>query len=78
MNSFLYSLIVSIGSGFVSYYIIRASLVGYLWLTNTQLLSHQRYLIHEYSGLVFLGGTILGYVGLILYNKSSRLKGSSN
>ena len=62
MNSFLFSLIVSIGGGFLGYHITRASLVGYLWLTDTQLTVDQRYCVHEQGDLVFLCGMLLGVV----------------
>jgi len=69
MNSFLFSLIVSIGGGFLGYHITRASLVGYLWVTNTQLTGDQRYWFHDLGDLVFFGGMILGLVGFWIYRK---------
>ena len=69
MNSFLFSLIVSIGGGFLSYCITRASLVGYVRLTDTLLTGDQRYWVHQQGNLIFLGGMILGLVGFWIYRK---------
>ena len=62
MKTFFQTLTASIVGGFLSYYITRASLVGYLWLTDTQLTGDQRYWVHEQGNLIFLGGMILGVV----------------
>jgi len=67
MKTFFQTFTVSIVGGFLSYYITRASLVGYLWLTDTQLTGDQRYWVHEQGNLIFLGGMILGVVACRLW-----------
>ena len=62
MKTFFKTFTASIVGGFLSYSITRASLVGYLWLTDTQLTGDQRYWVHEQGNLIFLGGMILGVV----------------
>ncbi len=61
--------IITIVGGFLSYYVTRASLVGYLWLSETQLSSDQRYWIHDHGELVFLVGAILSLIGCLVTKK---------
>ena len=53
VKTFFQIIIFSILGGFLSYCMVKGSLVGYLWLIDTELASDQRYWIHQQGDLVF-------------------------
>ena len=72
MKTFFQIVIFSILGGFLSYYMVKGSLVGYLWLIDTELASDQRYWIHQKGDLVFLIGALLSLVGGLVIKNSDK------
>jgi len=68
MKTSVLGLISAIIGGFLSYFIIRSSLIIYLWAADTELTGGQRYWVHEQSDLVVLVGLILGAVTVVKEN----------
>jgi len=66
MKAFFQTFTVSILGGFLSYYMVKGSLVGYLWLIDTELASDKRYWIHQQGDLVFLIGALLSLIGCLV------------
>ena len=50
---------------------VKGSLVGYLWLIDTELASDQRYWIHQQGDLVFLVGALLGVIAYLVIKNSN-------
>ena len=71
MKTFFRIVIFSILGGFLSYYMVKGSLVGYLWLIDTELASDQRYWIHQQGDLVFLVGALLGVIAYLVIKNSN-------